>query len=337
MVNYYVQRFGQLILTAISVITFSFAVIRLMPGGPMDYLRAQLSADMGSGRSQEEINSIVEAYVSVNPNAPIHVAYVNYVTSLLQGDLGRSVWYDRAVSSIIAEALPWTVFIMLVSLVFTFAIGIALGAVMAYLEGSQIDSVGTVVSVVLTSIPYYIFALVLLFLFAYQTELFPTGSLYSNDTTPGMNVAFFLSVLHHGTLPIVSLVLTGFGGWALAMRGNAIRVLGEDYLRVAELRGIPDYRISLKYVGQNAILPMYTGLLISIGFMFGGAVILEEIFKYPGLGYYILRAVEARDYPLLMGGFIVITMAVLVSILFADLTYGKIDPRAGGGENRETY
>lgn len=337
MANYYIERLGQLALTAISVITFSFAIIRLMPGGPMDFLRAQLSSEMGGGRTQEEIDSIVEAYVSVNPNAPIHVAYIDYLSSLLQGDLGRSVWYDRPVADIIADALPWTVFIMLVSLVLTFAIGIALGAIMAYLEGSRVDSIGTIVSVILTSIPYYIFALLLLFLFAYQTELFPTGSLHSNETTPGLNLSFFLSALHHGTLPIMSLVLTGFGGWALAMRGNAIRILGEDYLRVAELRGIPDYRISLKYVGQNAILPMYTGMLISIGFMFGGAVILEEIFKYPGLGYYILRAVEARDYPLLMGGFIVITLAVLVSILFADLTYGKIDPRAGGGENRETY
>jgi len=337
MANYYAQRFVQLIITAVSVITFSFAVIRLMPGGPMDYLRAQLSANMGSGRTQEEINSIVEAYVSVNPDAPIYVAYINYLTDILQGDLGRSVWYDRPVAGIIAEALPWTVFIMLVSLVLTFAIGIVLGALMAYFEGERIDSVGSITSVVLTSIPYYIFALVLLFLLAYQTEFFPTGGLHSNDTTAGLNLAFILSALHHGTLPIVSLVLTGFGGWALSMRGNAIRVLGEDYLRVAELRGISDYRISMKYVGQNAILPMYTGLLISIGFMFGGAVILEEIFKYPGLGYYILRSVETRDYPLLMGGFIVITMAVLVSILFADLTYGKIDPRASGGEDRETY
>lgn len=337
MANYYVQRFIQLIITTVSVITFSFAVIRLMPGGPMDYLRAQLSANMGSGRSQEEINSIVEAYVSVNPNDPIHVAYINYVTDLIQGDFGRSVWYDRPVAEIIAEALPWTVFIMLVSLVFTFAIGIALGASMAYFEGERIDTVGSLISVVFTSIPYYIFALLLLFLLSYQTEFFPTGGLHSNDTTAGLNLEFLLSALHHGTLPIVSLVLTGFGGWALSMRGNAIRVLGEDYLRVAELRGISDYRISMKYVGQNAILPMYTGLLISIGFMFGGAVILEEIFKYPGLGYYILRSVEARDYPLLMGGFIVITLAVLVAILFADLTYGKIDPRAGGGEDRETY
>jgi len=337
MANYYAQRFAQLVITAISVVTFSFAIIRLMPGGPMDYLRAQLSADMGAGRTQEEINSIVESYVSVNPDAPIHVAYVDYVASLLRGEMGRSVWYDRPVAGIIADALPWTVFIMLVSLLFTFGLGIVLGALMAYFEGEATDNVGSVVSVVLTSIPYYIFALVLLFLLAYQNSFFPTGARYGSNVTPGVDVDFFLSVLHHGTLPILSLVLTGFGGWALSMRGNSIRVLGEDYLRVAELRGIPDYRIALKYVGQNAILPMYTGLLISIGFMFGGAVILEEIFKYPGLGYYILRAVETRDYPLLMGGFVVITFAVLVAILFADLTYGRIDPRAEGGKERETY
>ncbi|MCU4744362.1 ABC transporter permease [Halobacteria archaeon AArc-m2/3/4] len=337
MVNYYVERLAQLIITTLAVITLSFALLRLMPGGPMDYLRAQLASEMGSGRSSDEIDAIVESYVSVNPNDPIYIAYFDYVTSILQGDFGQSIWYSRPVSEILAEALPWTVFIMLSALIFTFTIGIALGAAMAYFEGSRFDTSATIVSVILTSIPYYIFALVLLFAFAYQIQIFPTGDLYARGETPGLNISFLRSALHHATLPILSLVLTGFGGWALSMRGNAVRILGEDYLRVAELRGIPDYRISLKYVGQNAVLPMYTGLMISIGFMFGGAVILEEIFKYPGLGYYILRAVEARDYPLLMGGFIVITLAVLVAVLIADLTYGKIDPRAGGGENRETY
>ncbi|WP_207589948.1 ABC transporter permease subunit [Halomontanus rarus] len=337
MANYYVERLAQLIITTLAVITLSFALLRLMPGGPMDYLRAQLASEMGSGRSSDEIDAIVESYVSVNPNDPIYIAYFDYVTSILQGDFGQSIWYNRPVSEIIAEALPWTVFIMLSALILTFTIGIALGAAMAYFEGSRFDTSATIVSVILTSIPYYIFALVLLFAFAYQIQIFPTGDLYARGETPGLDLSFLRSALHHATLPILSLVLTGFGGWALSMRGNAVRILGEDYLRVAELRGIPDYRISLKYVGQNAVLPMYTGLMISIGFMFGGAVILEEIFKYPGLGYYILRAVEARDYPLLMGGFIVITLAVLIAILIADLTYGKIDPRAGGGENRETY
>lgn len=120
------------------------------------------------------------------------------------------------------------------------------------------------------------------------------------------------------------------------MRGNSVRVMGEDYVRVAELRGLKSRWIALSYVARNAILPMYTNFLISIGFMFGGAIILEEIFGYYGVGYYMIRSINARDYPLMMGCFLVITIAVVIAIYIGDLTYGKLDPRAGGDTN-ESY
>ena len=335
--NYYVARTAQAIFTVFAVVTFSFGLIRLMPGGPMDYVRAQLQQEVGTV-DEAQINAMVEVYTNVNPDAPLYEQYLTYMANIVQGDLGVSVWFNEPVAEILATALPWTVFVMSISLAFTFAIGISLGAAMAYAEGTRFDSVATLFSIFLNSIPYYVAAIVLVYFLGYEWGLFPIGSRISSDVTPGMNVAFVASAFYHAALPITSFVITAFGIQALAMRGNSIRVLGEDYLRVARLRGLPPHDIALRYIGRNAILPMYTSLMISIGFMFGGSVILEEIFAYPGVGYYMFRGIEARDYPLMMGAFILITVAVVIGIYLADLTYGRLDPRASsGGGNREAY
>lgn len=340
MVNYYVERLGQAVVTIFTVISLSFVLIRLMPGGPMDYLRAQLSQTTSSTStmSEEEAAALIETYLNVNPQQPLWEAYIDYMFSIFQGDFGQSIWYEEEVSSILSEAITWTVFVMSISTFLTFGFGVTLGAVLAYREGSWSDLTISTGSIILSSTPFYILALILLSIFTYRLGWFPTGGKFNPDTTAGLNLPFIIGILKHATLPIISLVLTEFGGWALTMRGNSISVLGEDYLRVAHLRGLSDWRITSRYVGRNAILPMYTGLMISIGFLFGGAIILEEIFKYQGVGYYMLRALNARDWPLLMGGFIIITVAVVIGIFIADLTYGKIDPRAssGGGE-REAY
>jgi len=328
-----VYRVGQSGITIVSVFVFTFVLIRQMPGGPLSYLRGQLAAQ---GYSAEQINELAEVYLRIDPTQPLEVQLYDYVVGILNGNLGRSTWYDEPVAGILAEALPWTVFLMGTAMLLTFAIGITLGAVMAYYEGSSFDVGSTLTSVVLTSIPYYVVGLLMLAFLAYQNSYFPTGGRVGSTVEAGLTPAFVGSVLHHAALPIFSLVITGFGGWALNMRGNSIRVLGSDYIRVARLRGLKSRRITLEYVGRNAILPMYTFLLISIGTVFGGAVILETIFRYPGLGYYILEAVSARDYPLLMGGFNLITVAVVLGVLFADLTYSRIDPRAGG-EGNESY
>jgi len=332
------KRVLQSVVTVFVVVNITFGLIRLMPGGPTAYLKSQVFAGGSGSMSEQRFLELAELYINYNPNATLWEQYVDYMSAVLfRFDLGTSVWYDEAVSKILLEALPWTVFVMTASLVLMFAIGIGLGAIMAYNEGSKMDVASTLYSTVSTSIPYYVTAVVFLFIFAYQFGWFPTGGRMDDTTTIGLNWPFFAGVLHHAALPIASTVLTGFGGWALSMRGNSIRVLGEDYLRVARLRGLKPRRIAFDYVGRNAILPMYTGLMITVGFLFGGSVILEQIFNYQGIGYYMFEGISARDYPLMMGAFMLITFAVIAGILFADLTYGYLDPRAGGGETRETY
>lgn len=334
MANPRLERVGQSLITVVVVVTLTFALIRLMPGSAVDYLKVTL-ADNNPDMTQDEINGLVEGYINVQPDEPLYIQYIDYVSALVTGDLGVSLYLRRPVAEIIAAATPWTVFLMGTSLFFTFAIGIIFGTLMAYHEGSKFDTSMSLLGMFLTSVPYYVAAIIFLFL-SYQYGLFPTGGRMPEGVEAGLNPSFVIGVLYHAALPIISVVITNFGGWALSMRGNSIQILGEDYLRVAQLRGLSSNRIATRYLGRNAILPLYTSFAISIGFMFGGSIILEQIFSYPGLGFYMYDAVSTRDYPLMMGTFLVITLAVVIGIFIADMTYSLVDPRAGG-ENHETY
>lgn len=338
MAHYYLRRLGQAALTVFTVIVTSFVLIKNMPGGPVDYLVAQLADSRDRSMSTEVVREMSVEYLLVDPNDPIWVQFGDYFVSILQGDFGQSFWYQRPVSVMIAEALPWTIFYAVIALVLSFGIGIVLGSLMGYFEGTRFDAVVTIISQTIVAVPFYIIALVLLFVFAFNLELFPTGGNKSVSVDARFTVEFLTSILYHAALPIASLVIARFGFTALSMRGNSVRVLGSDYIRVARLRGLSERRIALLYVGRNAILPLWTGLMIGIGTLFGGSVIMEKIFSYPGIGWYILQALQARDMPLLMGAFIVVTVAIVVGLLVADLTYGLIDPRVKqGGDQHEAY
>lgn len=324
-----IRRIVQAFFVVYVVISFSFALVRLMPGSPVDYLRAKLAKQYKGQANTEAINEIIVQQMNINPSDPLHEQYFHYVIRTFQGDLGESFIYGRPVADVIIEAAPWTIFVVGTALILTFVINIALGAFMAYKEGSRFDVSMTMLSTLITSTPFYIAAIFFIFLFAYQIPIFPSGGRYASGLEPGLTTAFILSVVYHSALPIASSVVIGLGSGALGMRGNSIQVLGKDYLRVAQLRGLSHRRITFRYVARNAILPMYTNFMIAIGSIFGGSVILEMIFNYPGLGYYIVTSVSARDYQLMMGGFLLITIAVVIALFIADLTYSTIDPRAG--------
>lgn len=331
------RRVARALGTVVVVVNLSFLLIYYLPGGPMEYLISMLYQNQGGNVDMEELEGVAEAYLNVNPNAGLQEQYVDYMSSLLVGDLGQSIWFQEPVADLLAQTLPWTLFVMLISILLTFALGVLWGIVMAYYEGTNFDFGSTTGAIVFNSIPYYVLAILMVFILGYLLEWFPVSGRMNNATTPGLNWAFISGVLHHAALPIASIVVTGVGGWALAMRGNSIRVLGQEYLRVARLRGLPNNVIMTKYVGRNSILPLYTQLMIGLGYMFGGSVILEQIFFYQGVGFYLFRAVSSRDYTLMMGAFIVITVAVIIGVLVAELTYGWIDPRAreGGAQNEQ--
>lgn len=327
--NYYIKRTFQSVFTLFVVVSLTFGMVRLLPGGPADYVRAQLlqqAQSSGGSVNMAQLNRQVAAYTNIRPDQSIFKQYIDYMISILSGDLGTSIFHQEPVTSILGEALPWTIFIMSVSLIISFSLSIVLGAAMAYKEGSLFDTSLTGVSTFIQSVPYYIAAVVLLYFLAYQGGIFPTGGRMNPSTTAGWNIPFIIGVLTHAALPIISMIVTGFD--PIGMRGNSIRVLGEGYMRVAELRGLSESHIAVRYVAKNAILPFYTSFLISIGTVFGGSIILEQIFAYPGVGYYLFQSISSRDYPVMMGGFLLITTAVVIGLYIADLTYGLIDPRA---------
>lgn len=329
------KRVLQALFTIYLVISFTFVLIRQLPGGPADYIRAQL---IGSGtltaQERERLDALVQTYVNINPDKPLHEQYVDYLVSTMQGDLGHSVWHNEPVADLIAQALPWTLFVMMTAILLSFTLGITFGALMAYTEGSRFDiGLSTTLSF-FNSVPYYIVGILAVYILAYQYGWFPTNGHHGFAVTPGFNVDYVVDVFYHAALPVFSIVITGAGGRALGMRGNSVRVMGEDYIRVAELRGLSSRRIALHYVGRNAVLPMYTNFMIAIGFLFGGAVILEQIFGYRGVGLLLLQSIKTQDYPLMMGSFLVITVAVVLAIFVADLTYGKLDPRISAGGSR---
>jgi len=334
MVNYYVRRTARVFATVFAVVSVTFGLIRLLPGGPFTQLRTQL---LQAGVPPEQVNKQIANLQNIRPDAPLHEQYVNYMISIAQLDLGQSISKGDPVAEILAQAVPWTVFIVVVSTVLMFAFGVVLGALQAYKEGSKFDTLVTSFSMAGMSIPFYVLAILLLLVFAYRLGWFPpSGTVDPNIDNP-WSVEYVVSVFKHGALPIFSYTITGIGAQALAMRGNSIQVLGEDFVRVARLRGLSDMRISTRYVARNAILPMYTGFLLLLGFRLGGTIILEYIFNYPGLGYYMLEGVNANDYPLMMGTFLIITVALVVGVYVADLTYSKIDPRISAGDSSEAY
>ena len=334
MVNYYVRRTARVLVTVFLVASLTFGLVRLLPGGPFTLLRAQL---LRQGVPADEVDARIANLQNIRPDEPLWMQYIDYMTALVQGNLGESISLGEPVVSVLAKAAPWTVFVVLVSTILVFVVGIFLGSLQAYWEGSRFDQLVTGVSISMMSLPFYVVAVLLLYVFAYQFGWLPTAGTISNSVDRSLSVPFVVSALKHSILPIVSYTLGAAGGQALAMRGNSIQVLGNDYVQVARLRGLSDRRIATRYVARNAILPLYTGFLLLLGFRLGGTVILEQIFSYTGLGYYMITALNANDYPLMMGTFLVITVALVIGVYIADLTYSRIDPRISAGESDEAY
>ncbi|SEP02904.1 peptide/nickel transport system permease protein [Halogranum amylolyticum] len=339
--NYHAKRVGQAIVTLFAVITISFFMYRLLPGGPVEAMRQQLiqqALQNGGEVDTQRINQLVELYTGIQPDEPIWIQYLHYLRDVVvYQDFGRSIWKNKPVFQILFVAMPWSVFVSIYGLLLGFTTNVLLGALMAYREGSYLDKGMSLVATISTSVPYYVAAILMLSYLAFELGWFPTGGRYNSElTAPGFNAPFMISVVKHAALPILTGFVVGFGGGALAMRGNSLRILGKDYIRVARLRGLSQTRIATRYVTRNAILPMYTTLMVGIASIFSSSVIMEQIFNYPGVGWYTFGAIQNRDYPLLMGVMIFFTIITLLGVLIAEFTYGLIDPRAGTAE-KESY
>lgn len=320
------KRLALALVTIYVVITLTFFMIRLMPGSAMSYLEAQLRAQ--GGMTTQEIQARVQEAYNVQPTGPLWQQYFSYVGKVFRGNFGTSVIDPgKSVLSIVAGALPWTLLIVGLALLISFAIGVIVGTLIAAFPDSMLAKIATGVVSFLAAVPNYVVALVLIYVIADREHLLPASGPYSLTTTPGWNLPFIGSVLQYAILPVLSYVVVAFGGWALTMKGSVTTILGADYVRAGESWGLSRWRVTRSYIGRNAMLPMVTNLALALGYMFGGSVFIETFFVYPGLGYYLINSVNERDYSVMMGCFILITVAVVVANLIVDLAYPLVDPR----------
>lgn len=323
---YFLRRLGIFFLTIWVAATIIWLIPRLSPTDPIASMVAGMSSE---GTFVEDSEAIIDAWRErFGLNDPLIIQYLKYLRNLVTLDFGYSVAnFPSTVSSIIGEALPWTLGLLVVALCLTFFIGNFIGAIMVWTKTPQLIKVLIPLGLVFTSIPSILAGLLLLYLFAFTFNWFPTTNSYGFGTTPGLNLDFILSVIRHGTLPALSIVLVSFGYWALGMRGMMITVEGEDYMNLANAKGLKPFYILYRYMIRNAILPQVTALALRIGTMVSGVILVEYVFQYRGTGRVIYEAILARDFAVIQGVSFIIIMMTALAVLVIDLIYPLIDPR----------
>lgn len=321
------KRLIGMIVTILIVASFTFFLVRIIPGDPV---QAKYLALIAQGITPYQASIQVRDLFGFLPKMPLWQQYIHYMLGLLHFNLGQSITYTGAsVTSILSSALPWTVGLVSVGIIVSFVLGVATGVIAAVKRSSKVGNVVTWGSTFLHSIPNYLLGVLLIFLFSTLWHLLPVGSPYDASQKPGLNIPFLASLARHLVLPIGTYVISAYGGWTLSMKSSVISVLGDDFILASELRGIQP-RIIWRYIARNAFLPLFTGLAITLGFMFGGSALIETVFNIHGLGYLLTTSTGALDYPLMEGCFLLITISVIVANAVADVVYTVIDPRVRG-------
>lgn len=319
------------LLTVLVATAITFALIRLLPGNPIDLRIDELTRD--GAMTYEQARDQVSAIYPIDLNDPIPIQFLSYLGNVLRGDLGSSYLSTTAsVTSIILAVLPWTLFAVGTGLLLSFVVGVGLGLLAAYHRGSFFDQAVSTIGSIVSSVPNYLVAILIVLIFGVQLDIIPITQMrgaLSPGTHPGFTLDFIGDVLFHASLPITVFFLTHVGHWILSMRNATLATLEEDYVTAARARGLPESRITTAYVGRNAALPLVTLLAINVGFIVGGAVLIEQVFLYQGIGLRLIRAVAQRDYPVMQGILLLTTISVVLANLAADLLYSKLDPRIG--------
>ena len=316
-----IRRIGFYILTALAAVTVDFFIPRVMPGNPVEAVLAHLQGQV----TPATIHSL-ELQYGLNSSASLWDQYVSYWSNLLHGNLGLSTsYYPSSVTDVIRGAIPWTIGLVGMSTIISFALGTLLGILVAWRRGTWLDNL-LPATTFFQAAPYFFVAFIALDLFATRLGWFPTGRAYSQDAFPAMTGNYVVDVLYHAVLPAFTIVLCSAAGWIVGMRNVMVTTMDEDYVLVAQAKGLPKSRV-IGYAARNAILPSVSGFSLAIGFVVSGALLTEIVFSYPGLGWILLQAVGSRDYPLLQGIFLIITFAVLAANLVADFVYVFLDPR----------
>jgi peptide/nickel transport system permease protein len=325
--RFVLRRLGFFLLTLWVALTLNFALPRLMPGNP-----ALAAIANHKGVISPQALKALEAQFGLNTHQNVVAQYFRYLADTATGNWGESLTTQpgNSVAHIVLDAIPWTLGLVGITTVLAFVLGTVIGIVGAWRRGGYLDSLMPPLFVIMTVIPYFWLGLILILIFGVKLHWLPYFFTYNITLTPGLNWAFISNVLEHAILPAFTLLITTIGTWILTMRNTMITTLAEDYVRMARAKGLPGRRIMFDYAARNAILPNLTGFAMSLGFVVGGAILIEEVFNYEGVGYLLLQAVNNDDYPLMQALFLLITVAVLLAILLSDIAVALLDPRTRG-------
>ncbi len=327
--HYYLRRAAFFVVTLWAAVTVNFIIPRLQPGDPAQAIASQLTGTQGHV-DPAQVRAISLMLGLKSESLPRQ--YLDYLGQLAHGDFGVSYsYFPYSVTHMIFQALPWTLVLVGVTQILGFLIGTLLGAFAAWRRNSRLDSIVTLGSQFISTLPYFWIALLLIYVFGFVFDLMPTNGGFSPDGGPAWSLSFLGDAIYHGILPALSILVTAPAGWIIGMRNNMVQSLGDDHTRLARAKGLSESRIALAYAARIAILPNVTGFALALGGILGGTVLVESVFDYPGLGRLMFDAVTNRDYPLMQALFLFVTTGVLIANLIADVLLGVLDPRVRKG------
>lgn len=323
--RFLVRRLSMFLFTLWAAMTLNFFIPRMMPGNPVQALEARTRGHV----SAADAASILASF-GYKPGAGLLAQYFTYLKDMLTGQWGESIGLSlgEPVRTIVSEALPWTLGLIGLTTVIAFVAGNVVGIVAGWRRGGTLDSWLPSTLVITANLPYYWVGMLLILLFSSTLNWLPADFNYDPSILPGFSPGFIGSVLQHAVLPAFTLLVTSIGGWILTMRNNMITTLAEDYVRMGRAKGLSNRKIMYGYAARNAMLPNISGFAMSLGFVLSGAILVEYVFNYQGVGYMLLNAVEDADYPVMQVLFMLYTVAVLLAILVADFVMVWLDPRA---------
>lgn len=324
--GYLIRRLGMFVFTIWLSATIIFLIPHLAPGDPTAAMISRLSAQQGFIEGSEQI---IEAWrARFGLDAPLPEQYLRYMGNILTLDFGYSLsQFPVEVQDMVASAIPWTIGLLTVATVISFLLGTLVGSLMAWRRTPRLLGLFLPFTLTFTAIPFYILGILLIYLLAFGLGWFPIAGAYDLGTEPGFSWEFISSVVQHGTLPALSIVIASMGFWALGMRGMMVTVAGEDYLTLARAKGLNPLRILFRYEIRNAILPQVTSLALSLGSIVGGTVLVEYIFGYPGMGYLLYQGIITSDFTVIQGVVFILIATSASAVLMIDLLYPLLDPR----------
>ena len=321
-----IRRLVFYLVAAWVALTANFFLPRAMPGSAVQDIMSKFP------NLQPSAYKALEAMLGVGHPGSLWHQYVTYLNDIAHLNFGTDVVeYPAQVSTLLAQTIPWTLTLVGTATVIAFFLGTGLGIVAGWRHGGWTDRLLPGL-MFLQAIPYFFLALILLELLAVKLHLFPIGQGYGNGLIPGWNISFIGSAVYHSLLPAFTIVITSVAGWMLQMRNVMITTIGEDYVLAAQAKGLASRRVVFTYAARNALLPQLQGFGLALGFVVSGAIVMEIVFSYPGIGLLLLNAVTSNDYPLMQAIFLVITFTVLLANLIVDMIIVVVDPRARARE-----